>query len=185
MDELPPSCAKPPPLIWVLGLIVALNNAGYDVGALLAGVGIGGLAMAAAKDFVSNIFGGITVFVDKPCRRPHPNRRLRRHHRGNRHPVHPVADLGRPPGHHPRPNSPTASSKSTIEPARKVSLTLGLAYDTTPERMEEAIGIIRTIIAERTETLQEEPTIWFDGFGDFSLNIQVVYIEGGHWAQPQ
>ena len=46
---------------------MALNNAGYDVGALIAGVGIGGLAMAmAAKDFVANIFGGITVFVDKP-----------------------------------------------------------------------------------------------------------------------
>ena len=53
--------------IWVFGLIMALNNAGYDVGALLAGVGIGGLALAmAAKDFVSNIFGGITIFADKP-----------------------------------------------------------------------------------------------------------------------
>ena len=44
-----------------------MTNAGYDVGALLAGVGIGGLALAmAAKDFVANIFGGITIFVDKP-----------------------------------------------------------------------------------------------------------------------
>ena len=54
-------------LVWILGIISGLTNAGYDVGALLAGVGIGGLAMAmAAKDFVANIFGGVTVFIDKP-----------------------------------------------------------------------------------------------------------------------
>ena len=54
-------------LVWTLGIITGLTNAGYDVGALLAGVGIGGLALAmAAKDFVANIFGGITIFVDKP-----------------------------------------------------------------------------------------------------------------------
>ena len=34
--------------IWIFGLIMALNNAGYDVGALIAGVGIGGLALAMA-----------------------------------------------------------------------------------------------------------------------------------------
>ena len=39
-------------IIWILGIIVGLNNAGYNVSALLAGLGIGGLAMAmAAKAF--------------------------------------------------------------------------------------------------------------------------------------
>ena len=53
--------------IWILGILVALNNAGYNVGALLAGLGIGGLALAmAAKDTVANIFGGVTIFTDKP-----------------------------------------------------------------------------------------------------------------------
>jgi MscS family membrane protein len=56
-------------LVWGLGAVVALNNAGYDVGALLAGIGIGGLALAmAAKDTLANIFGGVTVFTDKPFR---------------------------------------------------------------------------------------------------------------------
>ena len=53
--------------IWALGIIVALNNAGYDVGALIAGLGIGGLALAmAARDTVSNVFGGFTIFTDRP-----------------------------------------------------------------------------------------------------------------------
>ena len=53
--------------IWAVGIIVALNNAGYDVGAMIAALGIGGLALAmAAKDTVSNIFGGFTIFTDRP-----------------------------------------------------------------------------------------------------------------------
>ena len=40
-------------IIWAIGIIVGLNNAGYNVGAILASLGIGGLAMAmAAKDTV-------------------------------------------------------------------------------------------------------------------------------------
>ena len=53
--------------LWAVGIIVALNNAGYDVGALIAGLGIGGLALAmAARDTVSNVFGGFTIFTDRP-----------------------------------------------------------------------------------------------------------------------
>ncbi len=54
-------------IVWVLAIIIGLNNAGYDVGTVLAGLGIGGLAVAlAAQDTVSNIFGGITIFAQKP-----------------------------------------------------------------------------------------------------------------------
>jgi len=53
--------------IWIVAILIALNNAGYDVGAVLAGLGIGGLAFAlAAQDTVANLFGSFTIFVDKP-----------------------------------------------------------------------------------------------------------------------
>ncbi|RLA73130.1 MAG: mechanosensitive ion channel family protein, partial [Epsilonproteobacteria bacterium] len=53
--------------IWVIAILVALNNAGYNVGALLASLGIGGLAFAlAAKDTIANLFGSFTIFIDKP-----------------------------------------------------------------------------------------------------------------------
>ena len=46
---------------------MALNNAGYDITAMIAGLGIGGLALAmAAQDSVSNFFGGFTIFTDHP-----------------------------------------------------------------------------------------------------------------------
>lgn len=54
-------------IIWTLAVIIGLNNAGYNVGTVLAGLGIGGLAFAlAAQDTVGNIFGGITIVGQKP-----------------------------------------------------------------------------------------------------------------------
>jgi MscS family membrane protein len=54
-------------LIWTMALLFAIKELGYDIGALLAGLGIGGVAIAlAAKDTLSNFFGGVAVFIDKP-----------------------------------------------------------------------------------------------------------------------
>lgn len=51
----------------VLGLLFVLQNWGVDVGSLLAGLGLGGLAVAlAAKDTLSNLFGSVTLFTDRP-----------------------------------------------------------------------------------------------------------------------
>jgi MscS family membrane protein len=54
-------------LIWIIAMLFAIREAGYDIGALLAGLGIGGVAIAlAAKDTLSNFFGSVAVFIDKP-----------------------------------------------------------------------------------------------------------------------
>jgi MscS family membrane protein len=53
--------------VWVVALIMAMDNAGFDVFSIMAGLGVGGLAFAlAAKDAVGNFFGSIAIFVDKP-----------------------------------------------------------------------------------------------------------------------
>ena len=125
-------------VVWILGVITAMNNAGFDVGALLAGVGIGGLAMAmAAKDFVANIFGGVTVFVDKPFKV------------GDRIVVDGIDGTVQEIGIRSSrlitlqgrmvtiPNNSFTNSpveNITAEPSRKVSVTLGLTYDTSPEK---------------------------------------------------
>lgn len=54
-------------LIWLIGLTAALNSIGFQVTAVLAGLGIGGMALAlAAQDTVSNIFGGVVVLTQRP-----------------------------------------------------------------------------------------------------------------------
>ena len=54
-------------IIWTFGIIIGLDNIGFDITAMIAGLGIGGLALAlAAQDSVKNIFAGIMIFLDKP-----------------------------------------------------------------------------------------------------------------------
>jgi MscS family membrane protein len=54
-------------MLVVLGFVLALQSFGIDVGSLVAGLGIGGLAVAlAAKDTIGNFFGSIAIFLDRP-----------------------------------------------------------------------------------------------------------------------
>ncbi len=164
--------------IWAVGIIVALNNAGYDVGALIAGLGIGGLALAmAARDTVSNVFGGFTIFTDRPFT---INDRIRvSGFDGN------IREIGLRSTRLQTlsgtvvtiPNSKFADSpveNVSAEPSRKVTLELGLTYDTSPEKMEEAMATLRAI-AEANEGLEEKVVIGFTAFGDFAMTLLFIY----------
>jgi len=138
-------------VIWALGVIIGLNNAGYNVGALLAGLGIGGLALAmAAKDTVSNIFGGFTIFTDKPFQI------------GDRIRIDgfdgTVEEIGMRSTRLRTlagtlvtiPNSRFSDSSVecvSAEPSRKVVATLGLTYDMSPGQMQQAMDTLGEIIA--------------------------------------
>ena len=165
-------------IIWSLGIIVALNNAGYDVGALIAGLGIGGLALAmAAKDTVSNVFGGYTIFTDRPFTL---NDRVK---------VAGYDGFIREIGVRSTrletlegrlvtiPNSTFSDSpveNVSAEPSRKVVLNLGLTYDTTPEQMSSAMALLKAIAA-KSENLEEKVLTSFNAFGDFAMNILFIY----------
>ncbi|MDF1557972.1 MAG: mechanosensitive ion channel, partial [ANME-2 cluster archaeon] len=67
-DQLAPLIVKSLRIFVItMGILFILNNFGYNIASLLAGLGIGGLAFAlAAQDTVSNLFGSFTIFSDKP-----------------------------------------------------------------------------------------------------------------------
>ncbi len=164
--------------IWILGVIVAMNNAGYNVGALLAGLGIGGLALAmAAKDTVANIFGGITIFTDKPFK---INDRVKVGGFDGT-----ITEIGirstRLKTLENRivtiPNSKFTEGmveNVSSEPNRKVVLKLGLVYETTAVKLQNAMKALQAIVDE-TDTLEENCVISFTEFGDFSLGILFIY----------
>lgn len=165
-------------IIWAMAIIIGLDNAGYDIGAVLAGLGIGGLALAmAAKDTVSNVFGGITVFIDKPFK---INDRVKiGGYDGN------IVEIGLRVSRLQTlegrivsiPNSKFTDSfveNVSLEPNRKVVLNLGLTYDTAPEDMELGMKILKDILTS-TDLIEEKHVIGFNNFGDFSLGILVVY----------
>ncbi len=178
-DQLLPIVRKGTKMaVWTIGAIVALNNAGYDVGALIAGLGIGGLALAmAAKDTVSNIFGGFTIFTDRPFSL---NDRIKvAGYDGT------ITEIGvrstRLRTLEGRivtiPNSTFADSpveNVTLEPSRKIVQNLGLTYDTSPENMHNAISILREM-ATGQPALEDNALVSFNAFGDSAMNILFIY----------
>ncbi len=170
--------------VWIMAVIIGLNNAGYDVGALIAGLGIGGLAFAlAAQDSVANLFGAFTVFLDKPFT---VNERIKV---GSLDGI--VEEVGlrstKLRNFEGRlvfiPNKVFASAEIenvTSEPNRRVVVMLGLTYDTTDDRVEEAKNILKGIHEANLDVLEEKVFILFDSFGDFSLNLKFqYYIKSG------
>ncbi|MEM9676385.1 MAG: mechanosensitive ion channel domain-containing protein, partial [Bacteroidota bacterium] len=54
-------------LIWSAGLLILLDNIGVDVTALIAGLGIGGIAIAlAAQNILGDLFNYFVIFFDRP-----------------------------------------------------------------------------------------------------------------------
>lgn len=164
--------------IWILGIIVALNNAGYDVGALIAGLGIGGLALAmAAKDSVSNIFGGIMIFTDKPFMV------------GDRIKINgfdgSIEEIGLRTSRMRTlegrlvtiPNSQFTGNmveNVTAEPTRKVILNIGLTYEMTATQMQKGIELLKEIAVNNPD-VDDNYLVSFNAFNDFSLGILFIY----------
>ena len=178
-DQLLPVLSKGVKMIiWAMAIIIGLNNAGYDVAALIAGLGIGGLALAmAAKDTVSNVFGGFTIFTDQPFK---INDRIKIAGFDGT-----VVEIGvrstRLKNLEGRivtiPNAKFADApveNVSLEPSRKVKLDLGLTYAMSAEQMQAGMDLLQTINAENEHT-EENPVISFNGFGDFAMNIMFIY----------
>lgn len=164
--------------LWFIGIIWALNILGVDIAALVTTLGIGGVAIAlAAQETVKNIIGGLTILTDRTVRI------------GDRIIVNGidgfVEDIGLRTTKIRQldnrlvsiPNSKmvdTHITNITVEPTRKVVCMLGLTYDTSPEKMKEALAILKSLPMGNSKISKDVIAI-FDSFGDFSLNIQFIY----------
>jgi small-conductance mechanosensitive channel len=55
--------------LWVMAVILVLSNFGYNVTSLIAGLGIGGLAIAmASQQVLSELIAAVVIFLDQPFR---------------------------------------------------------------------------------------------------------------------
>ena len=177
-------------IIWILGVIIGLDNIGFDITAMIAGLGIGGLALAlAAQDSVKNIFAGIMIFLDKPFRIK------------DRIQVDGFDGIVEEVGLRSTrlrtlegrivtiPNSrftDNSVTNVTSQPTLKVKLNLGLTYDTDEVQMQKAIDILEDIVKNQ-EAITDDYAAGFNGFGDFSLNILFIYYvrPNSHWLDTQ
>ena len=177
-------------IIWSLGIVIGLDNIGFDITAMIAGLGIGGLALAlAAQDSVKNIFAGIMIFLDKPFK---INDRIKIDgHDGT------VEEVGLRStrirtleGRIVTIPNCTFTDNSVInvtsQPALKVKINLGLTYDTNEEQMQKAIDILQDIVKGQ-DAITNDYAAGFNEFGDFSLNILFMYYvkPESHWLDTQ
>jgi len=63
----------------------------------------------------------------------------------------------------------------TQEPARRVRHELGLVYETSPDRMQRALEVLREVVMANQQVLEEEHLVCFNAFKEYSLNILFIY----------
>ncbi|MCF7846743.1 MAG: mechanosensitive ion channel family protein [Candidatus Gracilibacteria bacterium] len=164
-------------LLWAIGILLVLSNLGFDVSTLVASLGIGGIAIAlAAQNILGDLFSSFTIYFDKPFE------------------VGDFIVLGQDMGTVQKIGLKTTRiltlrGEELVVPnreltgirvqnfqrlqKRRVPFQIGVTYDTPSEKLEKIPELIRTII-QNTELAEFDRT-HFKGFGDFSLNFEIVY----------
>lgn len=166
-------------IIWITGLFTALSNVGVNISALLGTLGIGGIAFAlAAQDTIKNVFAAFTILTDKPFSIGDTIRIDS--YEGT------VIDVGirstKIRNYDKRiitlPNykiSDTSVINISAEPMRRVVMKIGLTYDTTPEKMEEAMSILRDMPNRIDFVSLKDLTAYFTDFADSAMIITFIY----------
>jgi MscS family membrane protein len=168
----------------VFALFIAQNIFGINVTAWLAGLGIAGLAVSlAAQDSIKNLFGSITVLLDKPF--AVGDRIVFSSTDGF------VEEIGFRStkirtftGHLVTvPNMKFIDGdveNVSARPFIRRMLDVTITYDTPPEKVAEAVQIIKDILTEEEMVkpfrLEERPPrVFFNDYNAASLNISVAY----------
>jgi MscS family membrane protein len=174
-------------LVICAGLIVALAYLGIDATAALAGLGIGGIAVAlAAQKTLENVIGGFSLVFDKAVR------------------VGDFLKLGETFGTVDRvglrstrirtldrtivsvPNGQIATANiETISDRDKFWFrhVLGVRYGTTPEQMRQIVSRVRELLLGRTGVEIDSVRARFFRVAPSSLDIEVVaYIFAADWS---
>ncbi|ABR55174.1 MscS Mechanosensitive ion channel [Methanococcus vannielii SB] len=165
--------------IFLSGILLILSNIGYNISALLTGLGIGGLAVAlAAKDTIENFIAGILIIIDRPFTLGDWIKW------GNQEGI--IEEVGirstriRSFGDTliTVPNARIIQAEIENFSARRkrqVKTTIGLTYDTPVEKVELAKEIIKDILTEHHGVL-DPIRVSFVEFSSFSLDLRVEYF---------
>ncbi|MFN4216987.1 MAG: mechanosensitive ion channel family protein [Brevinematales bacterium] len=166
-------------LLWVIALFIILDNVGIKINAILAGLGIGGIAVAfAAQSILGDLFAFISIFLDKPFE---------------------VGDF----------LVIDADTKGTVEyiglrstrirslsgellivsnreltalklhnyrhmERRRVVIRFGVVYETPLEKLRKIPELVKKVIDEQPQATFDR--CHWDAFGEYSLDFECVYF---------
>lgn len=166
-------------LVFVLGVLIALQNFGLNVMSLLAGLGLGGLALAlAAQDTAANVFGSVAIMLDNPFKVGDwiktkdaegtveeigfRSTRIRTFYNS-------VVTL---------PNAMIAKEvvdNMGIRPARRIRQILGITYETPIPTISKFCDSVREMIKSHSQVNPDTVVVNFNNFNSSSLDILVNF----------
>lgn len=173
-------------VIWILALLFLLDNLGVKISAVVAGLGIGGIAVAlAAQAVLGDLFSYFVIFFDKPFAVGDfivvgdkmgvvehvgiKTTRLRA--LGGEQLVFSNTDLT---------NSRVHNFKKMDK--RRIVFKLGVTYQTPSEKLKRIPLLVKDIIVAQQDA--EFDRGHFANYGDFSLNFEFVYyVIGADYAK--
>ncbi|MFN8371709.1 MAG: mechanosensitive ion channel [Anaerolineae bacterium] len=161
-----------------LGLVIIVQEWGYDVSGLIAGLGLGGLAFSlAAQDTVANLFGFTAVVGDRPFVEGEfikiPEAEGRVEHVGLRSTR--VRQLDQSLVTVPNSKMATAAiiNWSRLSKRRYVNK-IGIDYKTSSQQIRDLLPKVRTMLEQRSAVEKESVQVFFNTFGQNALEIDIV-----------
>ncbi len=171
--------------LWATIVLLVLDNLGVDVTALVAGLGIGGVAIALAiQNILGDLFASLSIILDKPFV------------------LGDFVVVGEMAGSVEHIGIKTTRIRSISGEQlvfsnadllvsrirnfgrmqqRRVVFTLGVTYQTAAEQLEMIPSIIREVVEAQENTRFDRSH--FASYGDFSLNFETVYyVESADYA---
>lgn len=164
-------------VIWALGFVFLFDNLGYDVTAIITGLGIGGIAIAlAAQNILGDLFNYFVIFFDRPFEigdflvigdkngvvEKIGIKTTRIRTLSGEELVFSNADLT---------NSRIHNYKKMQR--RRIVFSVGVTYETPSEKVRQIPGVLKEIV--ESQELVDFDRAHFKEFGDSSLNFEIVY----------
>lgn len=164
-------------LVWTVLLLLALDNMGVDVTALVAGLGVGGIAVAlAVQNILGDLFASLSIVIDKPFvlgdfvivddylgTVEHIGLKTTRiRSLSGEQLVFANSDLL---------NCRLRNFKRMQE--RRILFRFGVVYQTKADKLERIPQIVREIVC--TQDMVRFDRAHFAAFGDSSYDFEVVY----------
>jgi MscS family membrane protein len=185
---VPPGRKAVKGVIFVLAFVAILDGFGFSVTALIAGLGVGGIALAlAAQKTIENLFGGLTLYGDRPvsvgdfCRFGDKVGTVEEIGiRSTR-----VRTLDRTVVTVPNAEFSNMQLENFAKRDRmRLFAMIGVRYETTPDQLRYILVEVRKLLYSHARVTADPARIRFVGFGAYSLDLELfAYVNTSDWSE--
>jgi small-conductance mechanosensitive channel len=165
-------------VVWAIGILFLLDNLGFEISTVIAGLGIGGIAVAlAAQAVLGDLFSYFSIIMDRPFETG-DFIILSGEHLGTIEHIGIKTTRIRSLGGEQIVLSNSDLTNSRIKnykrmEKRRVVFSLGVTYQTSSDMLKEIPGVIKGIVTGIERATLDR--VHFSSYGDFSLNFEIVY----------